>query len=313
MARTAVSRGATALLIAVLATGLLAADAAPASAQPIRPSAEFQMVDQINATRAAYGLPRLRVSLQMVRLGREWSRHMARENRVYHRSNLAAVVDGNFDRITDNVGFTALSGATDRTLVERLHRAFMASTGHRAQILGRFNQVGVGIHRMSGGRMWITVNFLKGPLDGFPLYRDAAGSNSQRAIERLFVRGAVKGCTRSLFCTGSTASRAYLAAVIDRATRTRSASSYVASTCSSSSYCRNTEVTRRELALMVAGAIDLAPVWGSRFTDVRSADRGAINAIVGAGIMGGCDTDRFCPGRRVTRAHVAAVVNRAIN
>lgn len=245
------------------------------------------MVDQINMTRAALGLPGLKVNLQMVRLGREWSRHMARENRVYHRSNLAAVVDGNFDRITDNVGFTALDGATDAALVERLHRAFMGSSGHRAQILGRFNQVGVGIHRQTGGRMWITVNFLNGPLDGFPLYRDVAQSDSQRAIERLFIRGAVRGCTRNLFCTGSTATRAYLAAVIDRATGTRSASYYVASTCASSWYCRNTEVTRRELAIMVAAAIDLDRVSGSRFTDIRTTDRGTINAIVGGWDHGG--------------------------
>jgi uncharacterized protein YkwD len=313
MARTAVGRGATALLIIVLTTSVLVLGGSPASAATARPAAESAMVNHINQARANAGLAPLRANLQMVRLGRQWSRRMAADNRVYHRTDLAAVVIGDFQRLADNVGYTALAGASDATLVSRLHKGFMASSGHRAQIMGDFNQVGVGIFRGSNGRMWVTVNFLKGPLDGFPLYRDSDRSSARRAIERLFRRGAIKGCTRDRFCTGATGSRSYLAALIDRATRTRSATYYVASLCGSSWSCRSTEVTRRQLAIMVAAALNLDPVRGSQFTDVSRADRGTINAIVRKGIMSGCRSDRFCPGRTVTRATIAAVVNRAIN
>ena len=313
MTRTAVTRSAAAVVIVALAMALLVAVGAPASAWTARRSAEAEMVAQINQSRAAYGLPRLTLNAQMTRHARVWARQMAREGRVYHRPNLADVVDGNFDRLADNVGYTALEGASSITLVRRLHQAFMGSTGHRAQILGRYNQVGVGIYRGSSGRMWVAVNFLKGPQGAFPLYRDIDGSVHERAIERLFLRGAVKGCTQRRFCAGSAPSRIYVASVIDRATRTRRASYYVSSACDGSWYCRTTDVTRRQLAIMVAAALDLDPVWGTRFTDIRSADNGVINAVVRAGLMTGCDTARFCPGRTVTRAQIATVVNRAIS
>lgn len=313
MTRTAVVRGAAGVLIVALATALLVAAGSPASAGTVHRSAEAEMVAQINRSRAAYGLPKLTLNAQMTRHGRAWARRMAAEGRVYHRPNLADVVDGNYDRLADNVGYTALEGASSATLVSRLHQAFMASTGHRAQILGRYNQVGVGIHRGSDGRMWVAVNFVTGPLGGFPLYRDVDGSSSEQAIERLFLRGAVRGCTRTRFCATSTSSRTYAATVIDRATGTRRASYSVAGDCGSDWYCRNADVTRRQLAFMVAAAGNLDPVWGAQFTDIRSDDHGVINAVVRAGLMRGCDTARFCPRATVTRAQIASVVNRAVN
>lgn len=170
MGRTAVVRSTAGLAVVTM---LLVAPAAQASAAPVHRSAEVQMMDAINAARAAHGLPKLPLNAQMVRHGRVRARRMAIQNRVYHRPNLADVVDGNYDRLTDNVGYTRLEGASETELVERLHSGFMASAGHRAQILGRLNQVGVGIHRTAGGRMWVAVNFIKGRLGRFPLYRTA--------------------------------------------------------------------------------------------------------------------------------------------
>lgn len=72
-------------------------------------------------------------------------------------------------------------------------------------------------------------------------------------------------------------------------------------------------MTRRQLAIMVASALDLDPVWGTQFTDVRADDRGVINAVVRAGLMKGCGDNRFWPGRTVTRGQIAAVVDRAVN
>ncbi len=269
------------------------------------------MVQHINNVRRAYGLRPLRANLQMVRLGREWAYRMAAERRVYHRPNLADVVDGNFERLGDNVGYTRLEGASDATLVDRLHRAFVSSSAHRAQILGRFNQVGVGIHRGSGGEMFVAVNFIKGPLDGFPLYRDSVDSPNERAIKRLFRRGAVRGCARNRFCPGADGTRRFLAAAIDRAARIRTAEQYVTSNCGSSFSCRTAEMTRGEMAVILAQSLGLDPVGGSQFTDVSAARRGAVNAVVEAGVMSGCSATRFCPGRTVSRGRISRIVYRA--
>ncbi len=45
-------------------------------------------------------------------------------------------------------------------LVEALHRGFMASAGHRRNILGDFDRVGVGVTD-ADGRLWVTVDFVR--------------------------------------------------------------------------------------------------------------------------------------------------------
>lgn len=311
MATTALRITSSMVVIVALAAALLAASAAPAEAY-VRPTAEVLMVHRINQARAAYGLAPLTSNLQMKRIARQWSYSMAVRNQVQHRTNLAEVVDGNFVRLAENVGFSRLEGASDSTLVDRLHAAFMRSDGHRAQILGSFNMVGVGVQRLSGGRMYVTVNFLQGALDGFPLYRDAANSPDERAIGSLFVRNAIRGCYSNRFCPAANASRTYVATVLNRAGRTYAASKFLGDRCGTSSACRNGEITRAELAEMVTYVLRLNPGYGTRFTDVSDADQAAVYAVVREGIMGGCSASRFCPGTGVSRARAASVIYRAV-
>ena len=312
MVRTAVRTSGACLLAVSLALTLLVVGAPKADAA-VRPTAEAMMVKRINDTRAARGLPRLTGNLQMKRIARQWTSQMARVNYVYHRPNLATVVDGDYDRLAENVGYTRLAGVSDAVLVDRLHKAFMASDGHRAQILGRFNMVGVGILRQSNGRMWVTVNFLKGPLGGFPLYADADDSSQEREINSLFVRGVVRGCDADSFCPRANGSRRHVASLLDRALRTREASRWLESRCGSSSSCRHGAITKVQMAEMLARVLDLDPAYGTRFTDVAAGDRGDVYAVVRNGLMGGCSSTRFCSGRAVSRAGAAAIVYRAVH
>lgn len=311
MARSAVRRGGICLVVVSLALALLVVGAPRADAA-LRPTAEVLMVQRINDTREAHGLARLVPNLQMKRIARHWTRHMVAVNAVYHRPNLAAVVNGPYKRLAENVGYTRLAGATDAELVARLHRAFLSSDSHRAHILGRFNMVGVGIQRLSHGRMFVTVNFLKGPLDAFPLYDDADESAHEREIGTLFVRGAVRGCDWDSFCPRAKASRQYTAKLLDRALRTRAASKWLDARCGSSSACRHGDLTRVQLAEMVTRVLDLDLRSGTRFTDVAARHRGVVYAVVRADIMGGCSSSRFCPGRAVSRERAAAIVYRAV-
>lgn len=310
MARTAVRTTSSVLVVVAAVGALLAASALPAAAG-VRPTAEVLMVHRINQARVARGLPRLVSNLQMKRVARQWTYSMASRGQVSHRSNLAAVVDGDFVRLAENVGYTRLEGVRDSVLVDRLHDAFMRSDGHRAHILGRFNMVGVGIQRLRNGQMYVTVNFLLGPLSDFPLYRDAANSPDERSIGSLFVRNAVRGCYSDRFCPEARASRRYAAMGLNRVTRSYAASRWLTNRCGTSSSCRSGEITRVELAAMVAAALRLSAVSGSQFTDIDSSDRGAVYAVVRAGIMGGCTATRFCPGSAVSRARAATVLYRA--
>lgn len=207
MTPTVVARTMATLLVAVVVSGALAVAAPAAHAAGVRPSAEFTMIRRINDSRAARGLPRLVINLQMIRLGRQWARTMARHQRVSHRPNLADAADGPFTRLAENVGVTRLRGATDTAMVDQLHRAFLASEGHRRHILGRFNQVGVGIRRTRDGAMWVSVNFVRAPLGSLPLYADIDGNPHETAVERMFVRGVVRGCSARRYCPRATTSR----------------------------------------------------------------------------------------------------------
>lgn len=72
---------------------------------------------------------------------------------LFHRSNLVTGVPAGWRAIAENVGYSST--------VYRLHTALMASSGHRANILGaRFDQIGIGIVRDSSGRVYETQVFV---------------------------------------------------------------------------------------------------------------------------------------------------------
>ena len=71
-------------------------------------------------------------------------------------------------------------------------------------------------------------------------------------------------------------------------------------------------ITRAQMATFVAAALSLPPTSRDYFTDDDgTAYEGAINRIAAAGITTGCGAGRFCPGRDVTRAQMAAFLHRA--
>jgi hypothetical protein len=76
--------------------------------------------------------------------------------------------------------------------------------------------------------------------------------------------------------------------------------------------CPHHLVTRGSMAIMVARAIDATPSSSDHFTD----DDGhiaeeAIDSLIDAGVPMGCEKDRFCPERAITRGEMAALITRA--
>lgn len=244
-------------------------------APPLRDS-ELQLISRVNDERRAQGLAPLRENLQMTRVARGWSSVMLREGSLYHNPRLATDVDGPWTRLGENVGQGLLPGVVtllDR--VEHLHGLFMNSAGHRANVLGAWNQVGAGALQAQDGTMWVTVTFLQGPAGSFPLFPDIAGSPHEQAVNALWERGVVGGCQDG----------------------TR--------------YCLNRNTTRAEMASLVARTIGIEPQPGNRFTDVSGPHAGNINALAAAGIVQGCAESRFCPRQGMTRAQMATFIVQA--
>ncbi len=147
---------AAALLVAVAVAGL--PSPAGASSLPQPATAEVEFLRLTNQARAGAGLAPLTRDSAADAVAREWSGVMAREGRLYHRPDLGTAIT---TRITptwtrggENVG---VGGS-----VPSLHDAFMGSPGHRANKLGDFNRVGVGVVT-DGSRIWVTYVFVKGP------------------------------------------------------------------------------------------------------------------------------------------------------
>ncbi len=158
----------------VLALALLAPTAAATAAPGAHDAAaartstaqdEAQFVSLLNQLRASKGLSTLKVNTAMVTQSRTWSQHMGATDHLYHHPDLVGQMNAalpDWSRGGENVGY----GPT----VQRLHDAFYNSPHHRANMLGDYNQVGVG-EVIVNGRIWVTVRFGKGSLPYSPPVR----------------------------------------------------------------------------------------------------------------------------------------------
>lgn len=121
-------------------------------------SKEWQFFDKLNAERAARGLPRLAMQKGLMNMAREWAVVLANKGSLSHRTNLGSdttrFTGAAWTRAGENVGY---GGSVDG-----LHTAFMNSPGHRDNILGAYNYVGIGVERR-GTTIWVAVNFMQAP------------------------------------------------------------------------------------------------------------------------------------------------------
>ena len=154
-------------LVALLLVLGLALGAVPASPAAASGHAEGHLLARHNEARSAAGLAPLRADGALASVARSWSAQMrdAHESRgeragaLRHNPSLAAQLPDGFQRAGENVGYTVRTGASETELANRLHDAYLQSPGHRANVLGEFNRVGVGIVSASDGTMWSTVVF----------------------------------------------------------------------------------------------------------------------------------------------------------
>jgi hypothetical protein len=135
------------LILAAAASVFVALFAVPAMA-----GSAGQFISKINSSRSAAGLPPVEGYWDLADDARIHSKKMAERGELYHSGNLGSVTSG-WTGLGENVGV-----GLD---VSSLHKAFMNSSGHRRNILGNYNYVGVGVTVDDDGFMWVTVIFMK--------------------------------------------------------------------------------------------------------------------------------------------------------
>jgi Cysteine-rich secretory protein family len=116
---------------------------------------ESEFVSLINSTRANNGLGSLQVDGSLRSHARNHTQDMIAAGDIYHSSSgeLSAAAGSGWSRVGENVG----RGQSPSSL----HKAFMNSSGHAANILGDYNYVGVGTDTSSDGTLYVTVVFMK--------------------------------------------------------------------------------------------------------------------------------------------------------
>lgn len=264
-------------LTAALLVGLVpsTADAVTASES----DAEQRFVELVNGERAERGLRKVKVSSELTRVARDHTADMVRTDDLHHNPDLGDDVT-NWRRLAENVGYSSVSVAS-------LHRAFMNSAGHRANILDdRVTQVGVGV-RIHDDIIWVTKVF-RLPED--------AGSEIEVQDEPVTLdefRDVLAGSAHA----------ESILAVTDAA---------IAEGCAEQRFCPARGVTRATMAAFLARALDLDDGPDDAFDDVSGPHAGAIGALTEAGLTEGCGDDRFCPDRKLSRAQLASFLAGAL-
>ena len=117
-------RSLSTFVLVTLVAGFIAILAPAASALT---SVESCFYNYINSERVAVGRPKLALKSDLVTIARNHSKKMAADGTIYHNNNLGNEISGNWYAAGENVGM----GPDCKSV----HDAFMASPGHKANIL----------------------------------------------------------------------------------------------------------------------------------------------------------------------------------
>jgi uncharacterized protein YkwD len=125
--------------------------AAPLPASAGSTTEESRLLEFVNSARAARGRKPLQLQDHLSRLAQRHSARMANRNRLFHTPCLSCRFRSESWRaLAENVG---MAGS-----VRRVHRTMMRSAGHRRNVLGGFDAIGIGVVSR-GGRHWVTQIF----------------------------------------------------------------------------------------------------------------------------------------------------------
>jgi hypothetical protein len=137
------------LLTVLTALGVLLVAGTIGGASPARADDVSDLLALTNSERTARGLAPLRLVGDLSSLAQAHTAVMASTNRLFHNPDLATQVT-NWKSLAENVGYAGS--------VSAVHSALMNSSGHRANILGPYEEIGLGVVR-SGTRVWVTEVF----------------------------------------------------------------------------------------------------------------------------------------------------------
>lgn len=124
-------------------------------------AAEARAVQLLNADRAKYGLPALKVNSKLTSLAEKYAQDMINRGFFAHNNPEGQTP---FDRMkAAGIGYTyAGENLAINSNVDAAEVAFMNSSGHRANILSKnFTEVGIGVRYAPSGQVYVVQEFIK--------------------------------------------------------------------------------------------------------------------------------------------------------
>ena len=111
---------------------------------------------QTNVQRKKYGLPALKELTTLNKVAQDWTQHMFDANDFRHNPDYFDQYSGSPQAGAENIATGDGNGLTSSNVVA----AWMNSPGHRANILGPYNHIGIGWVSV-GGKAYATQNFAR--------------------------------------------------------------------------------------------------------------------------------------------------------
>jgi uncharacterized protein YkwD len=110
----------------------------------------------VNNDRGFWGLPPVGWNDQLGGLAQGWSESMAGSGSMSHQ-NLNAILNSPGYEQFSGLGENVIAGGCGISAAQ-MHQAWMASDLHRANILGNFNAIGIGV-ACNGSNVYATEDF----------------------------------------------------------------------------------------------------------------------------------------------------------
>jgi hypothetical protein len=166
-------------------------------------------------------------------------------------------------------------------------------------------------------------------------FRDIADQSLRMSIAWLAEHGITGGCAPFRYCPTAYVTRAQMAIFLVRAFDIPPATgpdhfsdddgvtgessinalfeAGITGGCTPGKFCPTANVTRAQMAIFLTRALSLPPPTGDHFSDDNGlTGESQINSLAEAGVTGGCAPGKFCPKDPVTRAQMAAFLQRAL-
>ncbi|WP_405371753.1 MULTISPECIES: CAP domain-containing protein [unclassified Microbacterium] len=140
-----------ALLLALVPAG--AASAAPSTSCTSMTQAAVQkkVLTDVNAARKKAGKPALKATASMNKVAVAWSAKQASAKRMSHNPKYSSQIPAGWRAAAENVAY----GYTPAKVTP----AWMKSAGHKKNILGAYNRIGIGVACGSNGQPYYTQVF----------------------------------------------------------------------------------------------------------------------------------------------------------